>query len=108
MNHSASYYNEESSMALQSVWVSKHAEKRMQTRGVSEKDVDCLLKYGSQTRQGYLIKKKDAQTAVANLKREISRIERLASKQALIIVKEDTLVTTYPVTERQLRNEFLN
>ena len=106
MSHSADFYSQESTMALQSIRASKHAVERMHTRGVSEKDIDCLLKYGSQTKNGYLIKKKDAQAAITNLKREITRIERLASKQVLIIVKEDTLVTIYPATRKQFRREF--
>ncbi len=86
MSHSADFYSQESTMALQSIRASKHAVERMHTRGVSEKDIDCILKHGSQTKNGYLIKKKDAQAAITNLKREITRIERLASKQVLIIV----------------------
>ena len=108
MNHSADFYSEESTMALQSIWVSKHAGERMQNRGVSEKDVGCILKHGSQTKSGYLIKKKDAQAVIINLKREIARIERLASKQTLIVVKGNTLVTTYPATYKQVRREFIH
>jgi hypothetical protein len=106
MNHSINYFDDKGALTLQSIWISDHASKRMQTRGVSQKDIDCLLKYGSQTRQGYLIKKKDAQVAITHLKREISRIDRLASKQTLIVVKHNTVVTTYPTTNLQLRTEF--
>jgi hypothetical protein len=108
MYHSIDYTSEQSTPAFRSVWITNHADKRMQKRGISKKDLDCLMKYGSQTRNGYLITKKDAQLLTQHLKQEISRIERLASKQTLVIVKGNTLVTTFPATHTQLKREFNN
>ena len=86
--------------------LSKHGIDSMQTRGVSEKDVDFILQYGTQVKNGYLILRKDAMSVISDLKRDIARIERLASKQVLIIEKNNVLVTTYMVSKKRLRNEL--
>ena len=66
-----------------------------------------ILQKMKETAENYL-GEEDAQAVITNLKREIARIERLASKQTLIVIKGNTLVTTYPATYKKVRRELIH
>ncbi len=82
--------------------LTNHAEKRMQQRGRSEGDIALITSYGTQTRDGYLLRNRDADQRIHALKKEIGRIERLKG-WAVITAEKDVVVSVYPADRRKQR-----
>lgn len=72
-----------------------HAEKRMQQRGRSERDIGLITTYGTPTRDGFLLRHRDADMRIRDLKKEITVIERLKD-WAVITGDNGMVVTIYP------------
>ncbi len=82
--------------------LSKHVRVRMQQRGRSEQDVNLITAYGTPTRDGYLLRRRDVDTRVRDLKKEISAIERLKN-WVVIVGEEGVVVTIYPADHEKQR-----
>ena len=79
--------------------LSKHAQKRCRQRGIPEKKLEIILKYGtpSHRRDGALkvmITKSDKQNMIADLKKRIQELEKLAGR-AVILSTDGKIITTY-------------
>ena len=77
-----------------SLHITRHAEIRMSQRGIRNSDLDVLLAHGTEIGQDKLmLRTRDAEKAIGNLKKEIAKIQRLTGK--VMVVSGDTLITTY-------------
>ena len=79
--------------------LSKHAQKRCQQRGIPEKNLELILKYGtpSPRRDGALkvmITKSDKQNMIADLKKRIQKLDKLEGR-AVILSTDGKIITTY-------------
>jgi len=80
--------------------LTKHAEIRLQQRGMKPSDIDLIVEYGSSMRDGYFLRKKDVQSVVSSLRKKIQRLEKLTD-HAVITVGENVLTTYAPDKRRQ-------
>lgn len=74
----------------------RHAQRRMQQRGISGQDVDLIVAFGTMVRPGlYMLRNRDADREIQEHKRRIEDLERNRGRAA--VVAEDTVVTCYRV-----------
>lgn len=82
--------------------LSKHANRRLQQRGMRAADVEAIVAYGTPVRDGYVLRTRDANEAILELKKMIRALERL--KERVVIANGQTVVTTYPASRRKQRS----
>lgn len=83
--------------------ISKHARQRMRQRGLYEDDVDLIFEYGTEVTDGFLLRRRDATSAIAALKRELTRLERLAD--TFVVVERNVVASIYharPAKQKRL------
>ena len=79
---------------MKNLTVTRHAETRMSQRGIRSSDIDLLLVYASEVGGDRLmLRAKDVDRAVSELKRLIATLQRLKNK--VIVIAEGSLVTAY-------------
>ena len=84
--------------------ITRHAEVRMQQRGLRNSDLTFLLEVATQVApDAYLLTRADAEREIAQRKREIQRLERLRGQKVVVLVDAlaGTLATTvvrFPAT----------
>ena len=84
---------------MNEVTYSKHAETRMQQRGLRPADLELILKHGSRLgEEVYFLSGKDVTERVNQLKAEIQCLERLNGKKLVLV--NDVLVTCYSSSKR--------
>ena len=87
-----------------------HAQQRSQQRGLSASDLNMVLRHGTQTKDGYFLRKSDVKSLEMALRKKIDRLHRLSGKY--VVVDGDTVVTTYHPTKKKqkkiLRDHTLN
>lgn len=77
-----------------SISISKHAQTRMQQRGISEGDIELIVQYGSDVRNGLRqLRGKDIDNEVKRIKRRIQDLERL--RNCAVIMEDDAVITCY-------------
>lgn len=82
--------------------LSFHAQQRLQQRGLSTSDLDLVLMHGTETRDGYYLRRRDVRRAERELRKLINQLNRLSGKY--VIVDGDTVITTYhPGKKKQKR-----
>jgi len=74
---------------------------RMQRRGMSQEDVTLIIRFGTETDKGFLLREKDVAEAERHLKRRIATLRRLAGK--LVVADGDTVITAFHATPKQQR-----
>ena len=74
--------------------ITAHAQKRMQQRGMKAADIELIINFGTSVPDGYLLRRKDVTEAVSDLKKDITRLERLEGR--VVITSGETVVTVYP------------
>ena len=79
--------------------LSSHARKRLQQRAMSSADVEVIVAHGTSVRDGYLLRARDANEAISELKGQISMLERL--KDRVVIADRQTVITAYPASKRK-------
>jgi len=79
--------------------LSSHARKRLQQRGMSSADVEAIVAYGTPVRGGYLLRARDVNEAISELKGQISMLERL--KDRVVIADTQTVITAYSASKRR-------
>lgn len=86
--------------------ITPHALTRFAQRGMRVGDLDLILWLGTEVHDGYLVRSKDCQVVVRQLKRLIDRVRRLNGRR--VVVADNRVITAYracPRTEhRLLRN----
>ena len=84
-----------------------HAMTRMSQRAVGSEDIELVFNYGTQIGPNeWLIRRKDANREIADLKRKIQRIERLKNKNLKVVAEGDTVITCYPSSRVDQRRTF--
>jgi hypothetical protein len=75
------------------MYISNHAQQRLQQRALNERDLDLIIAHGTETTDGYLLRRKD----VAGIERELKAlIECLHKLEGIfVVVKGETVVTAY-------------
>ncbi len=82
--------------------LSFHAQQRLQQRGLSTSDLDLVLMHGTETSDGYYLRRSDVRRAERELRKLINQLNRLSGKY--VIVDGDTVITTYhPGKKKQKR-----
>lgn len=84
----------------------EHALTRLAQRGMSIADVDFIIEVGSETKDGYLITKRDVRQLEGELKRFMDRIRRLEGK--VTFVRDGDLITAFHATEHQQKRLLRN
>ena len=73
---------------------SRHAQTRMQQRGVRKKDIELFLACATQVDENvYFLRLKDATREIDCRKQEIQTLERLRNRK--VVVAGDMIVTCY-------------
>ena len=73
----------------------RHAETRMQQRGIRNGDVTLVLECGTQVDdETWLMRDRDVRREIERRKREIQALGRLASKK--VVMRGEQVVTAYP------------
>ena len=75
------------------------AEARMQQRGRRPFELDFVLQYGTETKEGTILTEKDAQNIEAEARRQIELARRL--RGILIVHSDDAIKTIFKATRRQ-------
>lgn len=74
--------------------VTRHGAARMQQRGISARDVDLIVEYGTVERPGlHHLRNRDADREIRHCKLRIQTLERLRGCAA--VVEKGTLVTCF-------------
>jgi methyl coenzyme M reductase beta subunit len=83
--------------------LTKHAILRLSQRGIRLDDLELAELIGTEVEGGCLVRQKDAQTVVRELKKLIHQIERLPGKR--VVRAADAVVTAYhanPAKQRRV------
>ena len=86
--------------------ISFHAQQRLQQRGLTGSDLDLILMYGIETRDGYYMRRRDVKEAERELRKLIGQLNRLAGKY--VVVDGDTVITTYHPRKRKQKEILRN
>ena len=74
---------------------SRHAETRMQQRGIRAKDISLIIAMGTQVDdQTWIMRKRDVARGIGILKRAINVLERLANRK--VVMRDGQVITAYP------------
>lgn len=85
--------------------LSKHAEKRMNQRGLRKEDLTLLLEIGEQVApDAYLVTNEIANRLRAQLRQALQQIDRLQGKT--LIVEGETIVTGYHAGRDDQKRKF--
>jgi hypothetical protein len=84
--------------------LTKHAETRMNQRGFRERDIDLILRYGTECKDGVILEGRMVNRRVMELKREMAALERLAGSYAVTDGK--TVKTVYRAGRRKRRAQL--
>ena len=72
----------------------RHAETRMQQRGIREKEISLIMALGTQVDdQIWLMRRQDVVRGIETLKRGIKVLERLANRK--VVMRGDQVITSY-------------
>ena len=77
----------------------KHARSRMRQRGLREQDVEFIIQHGTETRDGFILSRKDAAAVECDAKRLIQLASRLTNKR--VIADGDEVITIYHASKKQ-------
>ncbi len=73
----------------------RHAETRMQQRGIREKDIPLIIEWGTQVDdEAWIALRRDVAREIEIRKREIQVLERLANCK--VVMRGKSVVTAYP------------
>ena len=73
--------------------ISRHAEARLQQRGISSAKIDVVWRYGAIVACGYLMRRKDIKRVSSRDKTMAKHLQALDG--LLLVVEGETLVTAY-------------
>jgi hypothetical protein len=80
--------------------ITKHAEQRLQQRGLIHSDLDMIIRHGTETKDGYILRRTDVQAIERDLKKLIERFYRLEGKH--VVVEREHVITAYhPSKEKE-------
>ena len=74
---------------------SRHAETRLQQRGIRKADIPIILAYGTQIDdETYFMRNRDAAREIETRKREIQTLSRLVNRK--VVIRDGRVITAYP------------
>jgi hypothetical protein len=81
--------------------LTRHAQKRVQQRGLSMEDLALVMAHGERVDDGYLMSGKAVAARECALRRELQRIGRL--RGVAVITADTTMVTVYRASKQRVR-----
>lgn len=82
--------------------VSKHADGRMQQRGIRRRDIDLILLWGTSVDDGgILLRHRDVDDAIRQGERDVDGLRRACGAWA--VYRDDMVVTCYRPTRKETR-----
>ena len=85
--------------------VSRHADGRMQQRGIRRRDIDLVLLWGTSVDDGgILLRNRDVDDAIRQGERDVDGLRRASGAWA--VYRDDTVVTCYRATRKQTRAAY--
>lgn len=81
--------------------ITRHAEQRMQQRGMRRRDLDMILRFGTVTDDGVILTNRDAAAQIAVYQRRISLLERL--KGTAVFTAGNRATSVYRPAKRRVR-----
>ena len=71
-----------------------HARRRMQQRGLCERDVELIVRYGTDVRRGLrLLRRRDIRKLAKHTNRPVQHLERILN--CAVVMDNDTVITCY-------------
>ena len=86
---------------MSNLFFSSHAQRRINLRGLSLKDIELIQDYGAEVEGGFLLTEKNVREAVLRLKSQILRLEHLSGKR--VVCDGNTIITAYHATDNKIR-----
>ena len=72
----------------------RHAQRRMQQRGLKRNDVDLVLQCGTDYHAGRVVlRDRDVEREIRNCKRRMQKLERL--RGSVVVIEDGHLITCY-------------
>ena len=81
--------------------ITRHARMRCAQRGLSVEELDLIMLIGSEVDDGYLVRDKDCQEVVRQLKNEIKRVQRVKGKRVVLV--NGQIITAFHATKSETR-----
>lgn len=86
--------------------ITRHAQTRMDQRGLNDADIELILAFGYEVEGGFVLRRKDVQAQLQRLRAQIQRMEKLEGKR--VVVAQDHLVTAYHASGEDLKRLLRN
>jgi hypothetical protein len=78
--------------------ISRHADQRMNQRGISRRLVDFTLRYGRIEGDKHILDRNESRRLIEELNEQLRLAKRIWDKGGVTVVEgDDTLITTYNV-----------
>ena len=81
--------------------LNEHIRERCQQRGIKERDIELIARFGTTTSKGLILTRKDIAEVEHETKRLLSRLSRL--QDVFVATDGKTMKTAYRATRRQRR-----
>jgi hypothetical protein len=79
--------------------ITAHAKQRLQQRGLNANDLELIMMHGTETSDGYFLRRANIRVVEQTLKRLIDHLYRLEGKY--IVVKGDNVITAYHPSKKK-------
>ena len=79
--------------------LSFHAQQRLQQRGLNGSDIDLIMVHGTETNDGYYLRRRDVKEAEKELRKLINQLNSLVGKY--VVVDGDTIITAYHPSKKK-------
>jgi len=84
-----------------SLQITRHGRMRCAQRGLSADELDLIMLIGSEVDDGYLVRDKDCQEVVRQLKNEIKRVQRVKGKRVVLV--NGQIIAAFHATRSEMR-----
>jgi hypothetical protein len=82
----------------------RHVLKRAAQRGVKEKDLELIVRYGSETAKGVIMTRRDFAQVEQETKQLLGRLSHLVGK--FVATQGAEIITVFHATEKQRRSQM--
>jgi len=82
--------------------MSNHAQARFSQRGINPNDLSLLLRIGSETHEGFMVRERDYRNFERDIKKLLQRVRRTVGKR--IIVHSGEVITVYHCNKRKVKS----
>ena len=81
------------------IGLTRHAEARLRQRGLRERDVEFILRFGTDSGDRVILSAQDVQRIIMEAKRMIAMAERLVNKT--IVATDGEIITIFHANQRE-------